>query len=138
MVTEAECQRTIVDACKVLGYRVHHCRPAWSARGYRTPIQGHPGFVDLVIAGHGRVFCVELKRPGNKVTDDQQAWLDALATAGVCSGVVTVPDGQQKFIDLLAEFARPRGDPDGYKRARGAIKGTEPAEVIIRRLRGES
>lgn len=29
------------------------------------------------------------------------------------------------------------GDPDGYLKARGAIRGGEPAEVTIRRTRGD-
>lgn len=104
--TEADCQTAIIDACKLLGYRVHHCRPAWSAIGYRTPIQGHAGFPDLVIVGHGQIYIVELKRRGNKVSVDQEAWLDALSDAGVWSYVVYVPDGQQSFIDELAKHAQ--------------------------------
>ena len=29
------------------------------------------------------------------------------------------------------------GDPDGYLRARGALKSTEPAEVLVKRMRDE-
>ncbi len=30
------------------------------------------------------------------------------------------------------------GDPDGYLRARGALKGNEPAELLVRRMRDDS
>lgn len=102
---EAECQATIVAAALTLGYLVHAERPARSERGWRTPVQGSPGFPDLVIAGHGRVIVAELKRPGNRVEPAQQAWLDALSFAGVDARVVWVPDGQQSFIDELAGIA---------------------------------
>lgn len=104
--TEAECQRAIVAAASILGYRVHHTRPARSQRGWSTPIQGHPGFPDLVIVGHGRCFIVELKRRGNKPTADQVHWINQLSMAGVDARLLIVPEGQQEFIDELAATAK--------------------------------
>lgn len=106
--TEAECTTTIVEAAQLLGYRVAHFRPARTMHGWRTALQGDAGWPDLAIVGHGRIFVVELKRRGGKVTDDQQAWIDALDAAGVWTGVVYVPEGQQAFVDLLAGFAQRR------------------------------
>jgi len=95
--TEAQCQSTIVQAARTLGYLVHHTRPAYRQSGrISTPIQGDAGFPDLVIAGHGRVWFVELKRKGNKPTDKQ-------ALHGL---VVTVPEQQQIFIDYLTQIAQ--------------------------------
>lgn len=104
--TEADCQKTIVAAAIMLGYRVHHTRPAQTRRGWRTPMIGHVGFPDLVIAGHGRIWFVELKRKPNKVDDPQQHWLAALTLAGADARVVWVPDGQQSFIDEMTAATR--------------------------------
>jgi hypothetical protein len=106
--TELDCERTIIAAAKILGYRVHGERTAWSRGKFSTPIKGDPGWPDLLIAGHGHLFAVELKRHPNKVTDEQEAWLDELQRAGIWSGVVWVPEGQQAFIDFLATQAQKR------------------------------
>jgi len=105
--TEREHQDAIIDACRWLGYRVVHFRPARDRHGrYHTALQGDPGFVDLVIAGHGRCLLVELKRRPNRTTPDQDAWLAALTAAGVDARVVWLPDGQQALIDQLATWSR--------------------------------
>lgn len=107
MATEREHQDTIIDACRWLGYRVVHFRPARDRHGrYHTALQGDAGFVDLVIAGHGHMLMIELKRKPNKVTDEQQMWLDALLDAGVDARVVWLPDGQQPLIDELTAWTR--------------------------------
>jgi hypothetical protein len=103
--SEAECEDAIIEAAHWLGFRVHAERPAQSARGYRTPVKGDHGFPDLVIAGHGHVLVVELKRAPNKVEPAQHAWLCELARAGVSTEVVWVPEGQQSFIALLERIA---------------------------------
>lgn len=103
---ESECTNTVIAAALTLGYHVHHCRPALAAGGWRTPIQGRPGFPDLIIVGHGKVIVAELKRKPNRIEPAQQAWLDAFAAAGITPHVVWVPEGQQSFIDLLTTEAR--------------------------------
>lgn len=104
---ELDCERTVIEACKVLGFRVHGERAAVSRRGmWATPIKGDAGWPDLVIAGHGHVLVVELKRKPRKVTEDQAAWLAELARAGVSTDVVWVPEGLQPFLQMLAELAR--------------------------------
>ncbi len=105
---ERDCETTIIAAAQILGYRVHATRPARTQKGWRTPIRGDAGFPDLVIAGHGWVFFCELKRRGNKPTDDQWAWLDTLRAAGTYAGVSWVPDQQQELIDLLTRAAERR------------------------------
>lgn len=104
--TEQQCQATIVAAAKTLGWRVHAERPAQGGKGWRTPIQGHRGFPDLVLARAGELLVVELKRKPNKVEPDQQVWLDELAHAGIDVRVVWVPEGMQSLLQRLAE--RPR------------------------------
>lgn len=100
--TEIQCQATIVEAAKLFGWRIHATRPARSAKGWRTPIQGHAGFPDLVLARGPDLLFVELKRKPNRIEPDQQAWHDALAAAGATVHVVWVPEGMPQFLAGLA------------------------------------
>jgi hypothetical protein len=54
-VTEADLQATILDAARLLGWRACHFRPARTTRGWRTPVEGDPGFPDLTLAKAGVV-----------------------------------------------------------------------------------
>lgn len=83
--TEADFLRQVIDVAHVFGYRVAHFRPAWSARGYRTPVQGDGvGFPDLVLVGRGTVVVAELKREAAPDPAGPQAeWLDAFRAAGI-------------------------------------------------------
>ncbi len=53
---------------------VHAERAAWTEKGYRTPIQGNPGWPDLVL---------ELKSATGKTSPEQKAWLAALRNCGI-------------------------------------------------------
>jgi hypothetical protein len=102
--TEAECQRTIVEAAHLGGWLVHHARPARTGAGWRTAIQGDAGFPDLVLARRSppwRVIVVELKRRPNRPTAAQRLWLDAIAGAGVDARLAWMPDD---LDDLVAEL----------------------------------
>lgn len=102
--TEAQCQRTIVEAAKMFGWRVHAERAAGGGKhGWRTPIQGHAGFPDLVLVRGLQLWIVELKRKPNKVEDAQREWLDALYVAGVEAWTVWVPEQMDEFCQMLAE-----------------------------------
>lgn len=65
---------TVLDYAALRGWRRHHTRPARTSKGWRTPIQGDDGFVDLVFARSGRVVFAEMKSPGEKLSDGQRAW----------------------------------------------------------------
>jgi len=71
-------QRQVIDLAAFLGWRCAHFRVARTARGWRTPVQGHNGFPDLVLARDGRVLFAELKAGKGKATADQLAWLNAI------------------------------------------------------------
>jgi len=84
-VTEREFQRAVVELARLMGWRVHHARPALTQRGrWLTPIQGDAGFPDLLLCRPPRLILAELKRVGGKLTAEQQAWLEALQA---CAGV---------------------------------------------------
>lgn len=101
--SELQCQRTIVEAAKLAGWRVHAERAAMRQSGrWSTPIQGDKGFVDLILVRDGELLAVELKRKPNRIEAGQQAWLDALdAVPGVTALVVWVPEQQDAFIASL-------------------------------------
>ena len=77
--TEAQLQERVVDLARACGWLVHHARPGRTAEGWRTPIQGHAGFPDLVLVGRGRLLFIELKSERGKVRAEQTAWLNALS-----------------------------------------------------------
>lgn len=99
-VTEAEFLEQVIDLAHVYGYRVAHFRPAWSGRGYRTPVQGDgAGFPDLVLVGRGRVVIAELKRQAAAdPVNEQAAWLDAFRACGLPTYVWRPSD-----LELIAE-----------------------------------
>lgn len=81
-LSEAQFQRTVIDAAMVFGWQVHHSRPARTARGWATPITGHPGLPDLVLARDGVVLLVELKAHRGQLTPGQKRWAQHLGSHG--------------------------------------------------------
>jgi len=82
-MTEREFQNAVVKLARVYGFRVMHTRPAMMRSGrWSTPLQGDPGWPDLVLCGRGRVLFRELKVGRNKLEPDQEAWRDTLVAAG--------------------------------------------------------
>jgi len=75
--TEAQFQHAVIELAQTLGWRVAHFRPARTSHGWRTPVQGDPGFPDLVMVRAGKIVFAELKSERGKLSADQQAWIDA-------------------------------------------------------------
>lgn len=85
-LSERAWQEVVLELARLYRWRAHHCRPAQRVSGrWSTPIQGDPGFPDLVLCGHGRLILAELKTDArSSILDDQQAaWRDTLLAAGV-------------------------------------------------------
>lgn len=109
--TEAECQRTILDAARLCGWRCHAERTSRTASGgYATAIQGDPGFPDLVLVRGINLLFVELKRDKTgRIGPGQNEWLDAIN--GICPDVAVnvnvrafvlwVPSQMDQFIKAL-------------------------------------
>lgn len=85
-MNEAQWQAQVIQLARLYRWHVHHCRPAMRASGqWSTPIQGDPGFPDLVLAKAGRVIFAELKidDPHSTLGPEQAAWRDVLTGDGV-------------------------------------------------------
>ncbi|MCJ7634177.1 VRR-NUC domain-containing protein [Candidatus Bathyarchaeota archaeon] len=81
MISEEDFLRQVIDLAHVYGWKVAHFRPAQTARGWRTAVQGDgAGFPDLVLVRE-RVIFAELKSEKGKVSDAQWAWKDVLQSA---------------------------------------------------------
>lgn len=84
LITEADLQAKVIDLARLRGWRIHAERAARTATGWRTPIQGHAGFPDLVLARRGRLLIAELKSQRGRLEGHQEEWLDELrSVAGV-------------------------------------------------------
>lgn len=80
---EAEFQQQLIDMAHLFGWIVAHFRPALTKRGWRTPVSADgKGFPDLVLV-RDRTIYVEVKREGEKLSEDQTLWRDWLLNAGV-------------------------------------------------------
>ena len=74
---ESEWQKEVIAYAQAHDWLVAHCRPARTAKGWRTPMQGDPGFPDLCCARNSVVLLIELKRWGGYATREQMDWLEA-------------------------------------------------------------
>lgn len=82
-VSEADFQRTVMDAAAWYGWKCTHFRPAMMQSGrWVTPMIGDVGVPDLLLARNGQVVLAELKKHGSKPTPGQRAWLAALGAHG--------------------------------------------------------
>ena len=77
-ISERQFTDQVIELARLCGWHVVHFRPAKTAKGYRTALQGHAGFPDICAAKVGRVLFAELKVGKNKPTDEQAQWLAAL------------------------------------------------------------
>lgn len=86
---------SLTDLCVALakahGVLVHHQRPARTDQGYRSAIQGDPGFPDLVLVGVGLEMW-ELKSEIGDLTERQDTWRLHLRDAGITHRVVRPSD----------------------------------------------
>jgi hypothetical protein len=78
-VTERQLQQAVIEMARMLGWMVAHFRPAQTAKGWRTAVEGDgAGFPDLTLVRGPRLLFVELKRAGGSTAPAQQKWLHAL------------------------------------------------------------
>lgn len=94
-LSEAEFQSQVLELAGLLGYETLHLRGAWTAKGYRVPVQGTlgKGWPDLVLlrARDRRLIFVELKADGAKTTPEQDTVLGLLGTLATTDHGPLVP-----------------------------------------------
>ena len=83
-MTETQLLESVLGLCKLMGARTLHIRPARTATGWRTPVQGDgKGFPDLLIlTKRGRLLFRELKAERGKLSGEQREWLHTLTNSG--------------------------------------------------------
>ena len=82
-LSEADFQRRVIDLAKLRGWKVAHYRPAKGPKGaWSTPVTGHAGAPDLILARDGEVILAELKSETGRLSAEQRQWLDALGDHG--------------------------------------------------------
>lgn len=81
-MSEDDLKAAVLELAMLRGWMVCHVRPARSAKGWRTPIEGHKGLPDLILARGGRVILAELKGPKGRPTPGQRDWLAAAGPNG--------------------------------------------------------
>jgi hypothetical protein len=83
-VTERDFTRAVLDAFRLFGWRTLHVRPARTAAGWRTPLQGDgQGWPDVFAVRGPRLIAAELKAERGQLGPGQAEWLAVLAAAGV-------------------------------------------------------
>lgn len=102
-IGEAEFLGAILECAKVFGWRVCHFRPAWTAKGYRTPVQGDAGFPDLVLCrgADKRLAFIEVKSDKGKLLPKQKEWLDDLKATGRCEVYCWRPTHWDAIVSIL-------------------------------------
>lgn len=68
----------VVELAYYRRWLVAHQRPARTNQGWRTAIQGHPGFPDLILSRSGVTIAAELKSERGIIGQSQIRWLNAL------------------------------------------------------------
>ena len=87
---------------KLYGWRYTHFRPAFTNKGYRTPLTGHKGFPDYCAVRGGRLLFIELKSEDGKLSPEQQMWLDDLEEVRLIGAVrVFRPSDFETVMELL-------------------------------------
>jgi hypothetical protein len=81
-LTEDDLLTRVLDLARLRGWKVVHYRPAKTAKGWRTPLQGDKGCPDVILARNGVVILAELKSDTGKATPEQRQWLAQLGDHG--------------------------------------------------------
>lgn len=104
--SEEEFLVAVVGLAHRHGWLVHHQRPAWTKKGYRSAIQGDPGFPDLTMAKAGRLVFAELKSETGRTAPEQQAWIAAVMSAMCGNGIEMYVWRPVDWPDLVRTLGR--------------------------------
>lgn len=90
VVPEVQWQKKVTETARLFNWRYAHFRPARTKYGWRTPGEGDPGWLDLVMVRPPRLILAELKGTAVGLTpsqisqpsDGQLEWMWQLAMVG--------------------------------------------------------
>lgn len=104
--TERDFQNWVIDAAKLFAWHYAHFRPAYTGKGWRTPMQGHSGFPDLVLVKPPRLIFAELKvnpasRKTGRPSEDQEVWLGLLRQVVGAECYVWRPSDREEILKAL-------------------------------------
>lgn len=98
---EKEFTAQVIDLARMFGWLSAHFRPAKTATGWRTPVQGDgAGWPDLFLVRGCQALAAELKVGRNKPSAEQDQWLDALRAAGI-PAFVWRPSDLDRIVEVL-------------------------------------
>ena len=102
-MTEEQLLINVLAYAKVRAWRAAHFRPAKTAKGWRTAVQGDgKGYPDLLLLRGTRGVVIELKSMAGKVRTEQEEWLNAFAYVGFETYILRPSDWLSEQIqDLL-------------------------------------
>ena len=104
-ISETEFASQVEDLLKIHHWKWIHFRPAWSSKGWRTPIKGDKGFPDYVAVRNGICLFLELKGGKGKLSLEQEEWARELqTTANNSLGVMYFlwrPADYEKVVEIL-------------------------------------
>ena len=98
---EASLLSVVIRFARLRGWLVTHSRPGRTAHGWRTPIQGDPGYPDLTLIRNGRLVFAELKSDTGKVRQEQRVWLSCLVEAPGVECYVWRPGDWPEIEDIM-------------------------------------
>lgn len=104
---EAAFQDWLIELACWLGWRVHAERPARTKDGWVTPVQGDPGWPDVVLLKGSRCIVAELKSAKGRTTIDQDDWLEAFRQVPGIETYVFRP----KDAELIERILKKQPDP---------------------------
>ena len=101
-ISEKDFSGQVEDLLKLFGWHWTHFRPAFSSKGYRTPIKGHKGFPDYCAVRNSTCLFIELKSEKGKLIQEQVEWIDLLQqVAKVSLGVMVFVWRPSQIDDIV-------------------------------------
>ena len=77
-ISETAFASQVEDLLDIGQWRWTHFRPAYTNKGWRTPLSGDKGLPDYICVRPPRLIFAELKDQYTKTTPEQEGWLEDL------------------------------------------------------------
>ena len=119
-ISETAFSSQVFDLLNLFQWRWCHIRPAFSSKGYRTPIQGHDpdgfkgkGLPDIIavkelLSGEVVTLFAELKSEDGKLELAQRRWIELLIrTRGSAFTFIWIPSQFEQIVEVLQSEGLP-------------------------------